>query len=284
MPNNTIKVRRSALYMPCSNQRALEKASTLEADVLLFDLEDAVAPNNKQQARQMIVSALDTLDYGPREKVVRVNGLNSQWGMDDIKALQNSRFDALLIPKAETVEQINQVIAVFDKPIAIWLMIETPEGVLNVEKLAQHPHVHALVMGTNDLAKELRVQQSAQRAEFNYAFGRCLLAARAYGCDILDGVYNQLDDLKGLEAECEQGKMLGFDGKTLIHPKQLPVANTVFMPNEQQILQAKNIVAAWQEAKDKGVIVVDGKLVEELHVHQAQRQLAIVERVANCAW
>lgn|SRR5690554_384130 len=280
MPSNTIKVRRSALYMPCSNQRALEKATTLEADVLLFDLEDAVAPANKPQAREMIVAALANLDYQHREKVVRVNGLDNLWGMDDLKALKDSQFDALLIPKAESIEQVNQVIAVFDRPIAIWLMIETPKGVLNVEKLAQHPQVHALVMGTNDLAKELRVQQSAERAEFSYAFGRCLLAARAYNCDILDGVYNQLDDLKGLEAECSQGKMLGFDGKTLIHPKQLAIANSVFMPSEQEILQAKNIIAAWQEADDKGVIVVDGKLVEELHVEQAKRQLAMAESVS----
>lgn len=281
--NTETKVRRSALYMPCSNQRALEKAATLAADVLLFDLEDAVSPDNKAQARSNIVAALQQLDYGCREKVVRINTLDSEWGMDDLKALQHSDFDALLLPKAESPEQVNQALAVLDKKMPVWLMIETAKGVLNAEKLAQHPQVEVLVMGTNDLAKELRVQQSGQRSEFLYAFGRCVMAARAFNCDILDGVYNRLDDESGLEQVCEQGKMLGFDGKTVIHPKQLAISNRVFMPSATELEQASRIIEAWHAAADQGVIVVDGKLVEALHVQQAQRLVAIAAAVAQQA-
>lgn len=275
MPNNPIKVRRSALYMPCSNQRALDKATGLDTDIILFDLEDAVSPSEKLLAREYIVAALASKDYGRREKIVRINGLDSAWGQDDIKALVDSDIDGLLIPKAESLEQINQVLALLGRIVPIWLMIETPKGVLQVEQLAQHEHVAVLVMGTNDLAKELRVEQSESREEFSYAFGRCVMAARAYQCDILDGVYNQLDDLAGLEQVCQQGKCLGFDGKTLIHPKQLAVTNNTFMPSAQQIQQAQQIVDAWQGNQDKGVIVVNGKLVEGLHVEQAQRLLQI---------
>lgn len=281
MPNVDIQVRRSALYMPCSNQRALEKAATLPADVLLFDLEDAVAPDNKAQARRNIVQALATQDYGYREKIVRVNALDGEWGIDDLKALQTSVFDGLLLPKAESAEQVNQALAVLDRQVPVWVMIETAKGVLNVENIARHPQVQVLVMGTNDLAKELRVQQSVQRAEFSYAFGQCVLAARAYGCDILDGVYNLLDDEAGLQVVCEQGKMLGFDGKTVIHPKQLAISNQVFMPSVQETDAAQQIIDAWQAAHNTGVIVVNGKLVEALHVQQAQRVLTIAKAVAE---
>jgi citrate lyase subunit beta / citryl-CoA lyase len=281
VPNNSIKVRRSALYMPCSNQRALDKATGLETDVILFDLEDAVSPSEKLLAREYIVAALASKDYGRREKIVRINGLDSAWGQDDIKALVDSDIDGLLIPKAESLEQINQVLALLGRIVPIWLMIETPKGVLQVEQLAQHEHVTVLVMGTNDLAKELRVEQSESREEFSYAFGRCVVAARAYQCDILDGVYNQLDDLTGLEQVCQQGKRIGFDGKTLIHPKQLAITNDVFMPSAQQIQQAQQIVDAWQGNQDKGVIVVNGKLVEGLHVEQAQRLLQIYAAISE---
>lgn len=275
MTENKIIKRRSALYMPCSNTRALEKAVMLDADVLLFDLEDAVSPDNKQLARENIVQALSQQNFQHRERIVRINGLDSAWGAADCKALKNSEFDGLLLPKAETVEQINEALALIDKVIPIWLMIETPKGVLNSEALARHPAVQVLVMGTNDLAKELRVQQSESREEFLYSFSHCILAARAHGCDIIDGVFNNLEDADGLRSVCEQGKRLGFDGKSLIHPKQLETTNRVFSPSEEEIAHAKAVVAAWQQAEDKGVILVNGKLVEALHVEQAQRILML---------
>lgn len=276
MIENKIIKRRSALYMPCSNTRALEKAATLDADVLLFDLEDAVSPDNKQQARENIIQALQEHDYQRRERIIRINGLDSAWGIADCKALKNSEFEGLLIPKAETIEQINEALALLDKTLPIWLMIETPTGVLNSEVLAEHPAVQVLVMGTNDLAKELRVQQSAGREEFLYSFSRCILAARANGCDILDGVFNHLEDASALQTLCLQGKQLGFDGKTLIHPKQIEICNRAFSPSQSEIAHAQAIIAAWQQAEDKGVIVVDGKLVEALHVEQAQRVLQLI--------
>lgn len=277
MNDKPIRVRRSALYMPCSNQRALQKAMSLDADVLLFDLEDAVAPDSKDQARANIIQALADNDYGYREKIVRVNPVDGPWGYDDLKALAQSPLDGILLPKVETAEQVNQALAVLGRDLPVWAMVETPAGVLQVETIAGHTRVAALVMGTNDLAKELRVEQSAGREEFSYAFGRCVMAARAFGCDILDGVYNQLDDESGLEAVCRQGRSLGFDGKTLIHPKQLAAANASFMPDQQQVEQARQIIDAWQQSQDKGVIVVNGKLVESLHVDEARRCLETVQ-------
>lgn len=275
MTKNNQALRRSALYMPCSNTRALEKAASLPADVLLFDLEDAVSPDNKAVARENIAKALQQHDYQHREKIIRINGLDTEWAKQDCEQLKSCEFDGLLLPKAETVEQINQVLALFGKNIPIWLMIETPKGVLNVESLAAHPAVAVLVMGTNDLAKELCVQQSAERQEFLYSFSRCIMAARAFACDIIDGVYNELDNSDGLAAVCLQGKGLGFDGKSLIHPKQLEICNQLFSPSQEEIEQAQAIVQAWQQADDKGVIVVNGKLVEALHVEEAQRILQL---------
>lgn len=275
MTKNKQALRRSALYMPCSNTRALEKAASLPADVLLFDLEDAVSPDNKAVARENIAKALQQHDYQHREKVIRINGLDTEWAKQDCEQLKSCEFDGLLLPKAETIEQINQVLALFGKDIPIWLMIETPKGVLNVESLAAHPAVAVLVMGTNDLAKELRVQQSADRQEFLYSFSRCIMAARAFACDIIDGVYNELGNSDGLTAVCHQGKSLGFDGKSLIHPKQLEVCNQSFSPSQEEIEQAEAIVQAWQQADDKGVIVVNGRLIEALHVEEAQRILQL---------
>lgn len=278
---DNLRPRRSALYMPCSNVRALEKATGLSADALIFDLEDAVAPDDKLKARNNIVAALLERDYGYREKVVRVNHVDSEWGYDDLKALANSELDAILLPKVESSEQINQALAVLDRDIAVWVMIETPLGVLNVETIAAHQNVNVLVLGTNDLAKELRVNQSEQREEFLYAFGRCVMAARAYGCDILDGVYNQLDNEQGFEAVCQQGRLLGFDGKTLIHPKQLEAANSCFMPSQKDIADAREIIKAWNASDSRGVLVVNGRLVEELHVVAAQRLVAMMDTIAR---
>ncbi|CAA0115098.1 (3S)-malyl-CoA thioesterase [BD1-7 clade bacterium] len=281
MNDITIKPRRSALYMPCSNQRALEKAQGLAADVLLFDLEDAVAPDAKDEARVNIVKALAERDYGFREKIVRVNSVDTDWGFDDLKALAESTFDGVCLPKVESEEQINQALAVLGRDVPIWTMIETPKGVINVEAIAAHPQVAALVMGTNDLAKELRVTQSESRAEFTYALGKCVMAARAFTVDILDGVYNQLDNADGYADVCLHGKSLGFDGKTVIHPKQLDVANSTFMPDKTELASARNIIEVWNAAtsggQEPGVLVVDGKLVEALHVESAKRVVAIVD-------
>lgn len=272
---NLPRLRRSALYMPCSNTRALEKAQTLDADVLLFDLEDAVALDAKETARSNIADALDNKDYGFRERVVRVNHIDTHWGYDDLKALQNKPLDGLCLPKVESPEQVNQALAVLGHEVPVWAMIETPLGIVNVEAIAAHPQVAVLIMGTNDLAKELRVEQSSTRSEFFYAFGKAVMAARAFNCEVLDGVYNQLDNAEELLVLCKQGKALGFDGKTLIHPKQLAASNEVFSPGKDEVEAAQEIIAAWDATADKGVIVVNGRIVEGLHVESAQRTLAL---------
>ena len=276
-----VRLRRSALYMPCSNSRALEKAAALPADVLLFDLEDAVAPDAKSQARAAIVAALKQKDYGRREKVVRINAVDSDWGYQDLKALADTPLDGLLLPKVESAEQINQALAVLGRDVPVWVMAETPRGVLNIEAIAAHPQTAVIVMGTNDLAREMRVLQSAGREEFAWAFGRCVMAARACGCDILDGVYNRLQDDEGLQRLCDQARALGFDGKTLIHPAQLAICNKAFLPGDNEVAEARAIVEAWQQAPDQGVLVVNGRLVEALHVDEAQRCLAMVQMAQN---
>ncbi|HEY9033794.1 MAG TPA: CoA ester lyase [Pseudomonadales bacterium] len=276
-----VRLRRSALYMPCSNSRALEKAAALPADVLLFDLEDAVAPDAKSQARAAIVAALKQKDYGRREKVVRINAVDSDWGYQDLKALADTPLDGLLLPKVESAEQINQALAVLGRDVPVWVMAETPRGVLNIETIAAHPQTAVIVMGTNDLAREMRVLQSAGREEFAWAFGRCVMAARACGCDILDGVYNRLQDDEGLQRLCDQARALGFDGKTLIHPAQLAICNKAFLPADNEVAEARAIVEAWQQAPDQGVLVVNGRLVEALHVDEAHRCLAMVQMAQN---
>ena len=276
-----IHPRRSALYIPSANQRALEKAQNLDCDVIVFDLEDAVAPEKKRFARENILAALSDKDYGYREKVVRINAISSPWGMDDVKSLQQSQLDGLLIPKVETTEQINEVIALYDKSISIWVMIETPRGILNVEAIAAHPSVKVLVMGTNDLAKDMCVMQSANRDEFGYAFGRCIMAAKVFHCDILDGVFNHLDKEDGLQYVCLQGRSLGFDGKTLIHPKQLAMANKAFAPNDDEVAEAQALIDAWQQTDAQGVMVVNGRLVEGLHIEQAQRVLNLHDVISR---
>ena len=288
--NNCVRPRRSALYMPCSNLRALVKAQTLAADVLLFDLEDAVALEAKSQARTNIVQALQEHDYGYREKIVRINAVDTELGYADLKALsslleQGVVLEGVCLPKVESAEQINKALAVLGHRVPIWVMIETPLGVLNVAAIAAHEQVKVLVLGTNDLAKELRVQQSAERTEFSYAFGHCIMAARAYGCDVLDGVYNQFDNEAGLQQVCIQGKGWGFDGKTLIHPSQLMMANQIFMPSQHEIAEAQAIMSAWEaakvgvEASGTAVVVLNGRIVEELHVQAAQRLMLLVDAI-----
>lgn len=284
-----LRPRRSVLYMPGSNQRALEKAPTLPADVLVLDLEDSVGPEKKEQARRQVITALHQDAFGTKEIVVRSNSLSSDWGSDDVKAIALSGANALCLPKVETVDEVQSAIALLNeagapKTMQLWAMIETPLGVININQLAAvDGRLTVLVMGTTDLAKELRVPHTPDRIGLQYALSQCVMAARANNKDILDGVYLDLQDQAGFANACEQGRELGFDGKTLIHPNQLAVANEVFGPAEVELQHAVKIIHAYEEAEaqGKGVVVVDGKLVEGMHVDEAKRQLAIAESIAE---
>ncbi len=279
--------RRSVLYMPGSNQRAMEKAKSLPADTLVMDLEDAVAIDQKDVAREQVVAAVNQGGYGYRELVIRVNGVDTPWFQDDVAAVARSQAKAICLPKIESAEQVVQVVAELDaggapSDMEIWAMIETPKGVQQVNAIAAaHPRLSLLMMGTSDLAKEMRIPHTADRLGFIACLSQCVLAARAEGLDILDGVHLALDDEAGLHALCEQGKQLGFDGKTLIHPKQIEVANQVFSPEPAEVDKAQRVIAAFEQAESegKGVVVVDGKLVENLHVEEAKRTLAIQEAI-----
>ncbi len=279
--------RRSMLYMPGSNARALEKARSLPADALILDLEDAVSPDAKVQARERIVATVSQGGYGYREVIVRVNGLNTPWGRDDVAAIATCGADAVLFPKVEAPEQVLEAVAALDAAgapaeLPVWIMAETPRCMLRIDAIcAASPRLAGIVMGTSDLAKELRARHTPGRLPFLTSLGLCVLAARAYGLDILDGVHLDLDDEAGLRAACEQGRDLGFDGKTLIHPKQIDPANEVFAPSQQEMETAEVLIAAWEEARvaGKGVVVVNGKLVENLHVEEAQRVLAVAEAI-----
>lgn len=285
----SLKPRRSVLYMPGSNARALEKAKTLDADTLVLDLEDAVAPDQKQAAREQVVAAVKEGGYGSREMVIRVNGLDTDWCEDDIRAVAGTGVSAICLPKIETSEQVLKVVELLDRAGAdsameIWAMIETPKGVVNVNRIAPaHPRLTLLMMGTSDLAKEMRVPHTPDRIGFISALSSCVIAARANGLDVLDGVHLDLNDEAGFVAVCQQGRNLGFDGKTLIHPKQLSAANEVFGPSEQDIDRAQRIIEAFQEAEaqGKGIVLVDGKLVENLHVDEARRTLEISAAISS---
>jgi citrate lyase subunit beta/citryl-CoA lyase len=295
MNEMTLAPRRSMLYMPGANPRALEKAKGLAADTLIFDLEDAVSPDAKENAREHISAALTSGSYGYREILVRINSLDSPWGEADLQCVASllaagCKLDGVLVPKVEQAEQVQAVCALLAEygavSVPVWAMIETPLGVLNSQAVAaSSDRLLGLVMGTNDLSKELRVAQKPGREGFLCSLSLCVLAARAYGKVIIDGVHIQLDDDEGLQAVCLQGKDLGFDGKTLIHPKQLAIANEVFSPSEQDVLHARDLVAAWQQAEQegKGVLVVNGRLVEELHVIEAKRLLAVEARIQSLA-
>ncbi len=283
----SISPRRSVLYMPGSNQRALEKARSLDADALLLDLEDSVGPALKVSAREQVVAAVVAGGYGRREIIVRANCLDSEWGEDDIRAIAQSGAQGVCLPKVESPAEVHRAIAILDAADApttmqVWVMIETPLGVLNIDEIAAaDPRMTVLVMGTTDLAKELRVPHTPNRIGLQYSLGRCVLAARANHKDILDGVYLDLQDEVGFASSCQQGVDLGFDGKTLIHPKQLVAANDVFSPSADDIERARKIIRTWQqaEAEGKGVVVVDGQLIEIMHVDEAKRCLAIAEAI-----
>ncbi|MCP1336671.1 HpcH/HpaI aldolase/citrate lyase family protein [Futiania mangrovi] len=283
-----IRPRRSVLYMPGSNPRALEKAKTLPADALILDLEDATAPEKKDEARDLVTAAVRKGGYGGREIAVRINGLDTPWGMADLKAAVKAAPDAILVPKVSApamvveVEKLMQDLRADDRT-RIWAMMETPRGMLHAEAIAaSSTRLDCFVMGTNDLAKDLRARFVPGRAPLLPSLGLCLLAARSYGLAIVDGVCNAIDDTEALEAECRQGLDMGFDGKTLIHPKQIEVTNRVFSPDPDALDLARRQIAAFEaaQAEGKAVAVVDGKIVENLHVAEARRLVALSDAIA----
>jgi len=270
---------RSLLYIPGSKERALDKARSLPCDGIIFDLEDAVAPNEKPKARLELAAAL-TRDYGGRLRIVRLNGLDTAWGEADLSVFATHRgVDALLLPKVNRASDLNA--AMGEKPL--WAMMETPMGMLNAGQIAAHPALQGMVMGTNDLAKDLGARVRPDRMALQSGLGLCLLAARAHGRVIVDGAYNAFQDDAGLRAECEQGRDMGFDGKTLIHPAQLGVANAVFAPSAAEIDTAHRQIAAFDaaQAAGQGVAVVDGKIVENLHIVTAAQILARARAIAE---
>jgi len=283
----TARPRRSILYMPGSNARALEKAKTLAADGLILDLEDAVAPDAKETARQQVCDAVQAGGYGMRELVIRVNGLSTPWGYDDIAAASKTNADAILLPKVESADAIRHMESIMlasgaPAEMKIWAMMETPRSVLEAEGIAEASHrMECLVMGTSDLAKELDCSHTRERLPMITSLGLCMLAARAAGLDIVDGVYLDLSDDEGFEFACRQGAELGFDGKTLIHPKTIAVCNQVFTPAPEDVEWSRKIIDAHAAAaaEGKGVVVVNGRLIENLHVESAKRLVAMAEAI-----
>jgi len=273
---------RSVLYIPGSKERALEKAKTLPVDAIIFDLEDAVAVDEKPAARALLAETLKAGGYGPRFKIVRVNGFDTDWGRDDVAAIRDAGADAVLLPKVETTAQLDELAAEIPG-VPLWAMMETPRGILNAAALAAHPRLEGFVMGTNDLAKELGCRFRPDRLALMTSLTHCLLAARAEGIVAVDGVYNAFKDEAGLEAECEQGRYLGFDGKTLIHPAQVAIANAAFAPTEDEVDLARRQIAAFEEAEKQGqgVAVVDGRIVENLHIVTARETLAKAAAIAD---
>jgi len=269
---------RSALYIPGSRPRALDKARGLAVDVILFDLEDAVTPDEKGTARATLADELGKGGYGNRLRVVRINDLGTQWGERDAKADDATNCDAVLLPKVNGAADVDALAALTDKPI--WAMMETPLGILNALEIAAHPKIEGFVMGTNDLAKDLN---SRTRDAMMVSLQMCLLAARAHGVVAIDGVYNAFKDEDGLKVECEQGRDLGFDGKTLIHPAQIATANAAFAPTTAEIDLAKRQITAFDDAHaaGQGVAVVDGKIVENLHIVTARATLAKADAIAE---
>jgi len=274
---------RSVLYIPGSKERALEKARTLPVDAIIFDLEDAVAVDEKVNARTTLKAALDEDGYGSRVKIVRINGLDTEWGADDARAVAEMNADAILLPKVGSPADVDALAALIPDDLPIWAMMETPRGMLNAAAIAAHPRMTGFVMGTNDLAKELQTRFRADRLPMISSLSICLLAARAEGLVIVDGVYNAFKDDEGLKVECDQGRDMGFDGKTLIHPAQVAVCNEAFAPSAAEIDLAKRQIAEFEEveAAGGGVAVVDGKIVENLHVATARQILAKSEAIAN---
>ncbi len=272
---------RSVLYIPGSKERALEKAKTLPVDAIIFDLEDAVSVDEKENARETLKAALAAGGYGDRIKIVRINGFDTPWGKDDAAAVCDMDADVVLLPKVGSTDDLDALAAITGD-LPIWAMMETPRGMLNAPSIAAHPLMAGFVMGTNDLAKELQTRFRADRLPLQTSLGFCLLAAKAEGLIIVDGVYNAFKDDEGLRAECEQGRDMGFDGKTLIHPAQVAVTNDAFAPSDAEIDLARRQIVAFEEteAAGQGVAVVDGKIVENLHVATAREILAKAEAIS----
>lgn len=272
---------RSVLYIPGSNARALDKARGLAADAIIFDLEDAVAATEKEAARATLAEELAKGGYGARAKIVRINGFDTDWGRADAAAFADGPADAILIPKVSSAALLDEV-AALTGPKPLWAMMETALGMLNAAEIAAHPRLEGMVMGTNDLAKELNCRMTPGRLGVLPGIGRALLAARAYGLVAVDGVYNAFKDEEGLADECRQGRDIGFDGKTLIHPAQLAIANAAFAPSEAEVDLARRQIAAFDaaQAEGQGVAVVDGKIVENLHIVTARRILDQVAAIA----
>jgi len=289
----TIRPRRSMLYMPGSNARALEKAKTLAADGVIIDLEDSVAPDAKEAARAQVAAAVKAGGFGTREVVIRVNGVDTPWHAEDLAAAAHAAPDAILVPKVQdpdTLELIGRRLLDMgtDHKTRVWAMIETPLAIFNILAIAaeardSESRLAVLVMGTNDLAKDTRARLVPGRVPMLAWLSTCVAAARIHGVDILDGVYNDLGNSDGFAMECAQGVELGFDGKTLIHPNQIAPCNTAFSPSEAEVEQARKMIAAFElpENKGKGVVSIDGRMVERLHAEMARRTVAIAEAIAH---
>ena len=287
----TIRPRRSVLYMPGSNARAIEKAKTLPCDGVILDLEDSVAPDAKESARAQIVAAVKAGGFGKREVFVRVNGVDTTWHADDLSAAAHAVPDAILVPKissAETLELIGRRLLDMGTPhkTRVWAMIETPLAIFNILSIAaeardSEARLSGFVLGTNDLAKETRARLVPGRAPMLPWLSQCVLAARHYGIDVLDGVYNDIGNADGFVAECRQGVEFGFDGKTLIHPNQIEPCNAAFSPSAEEVAQARKMIAVFElpENKGKGVVSIDGRMVERLHAEMARRTVAIAEAI-----
>ncbi len=287
-----IRPRRSVLYMPGSNERALEKARTLPADGVILDLEDSVAPDGKVEARTRVVEAVKAGGFGQREVIIRINGLETPWGMEDLDAAASAKPDAILVPKVQSVEQLETVGRRLEElgtgpDTRVWAMIETPLAILDIRAIAaasQNPRTRlsVFVLGTNDLAKDTRAALVPGRAPMLGWLSLCVAAARVYGIDVLDGVWNQFKDLDGFKAECAQGVAFGMDGKTLIHPSQIEPSNEAFSPPPEDVERARQIISAFElpENAGKGVITIDGRMVELLHAEMAKRTVALADAIA----
>jgi citrate lyase subunit beta/citryl-CoA lyase len=289
--NMNIRPRRSVLYMPGSNARAIEKARTLPADAVILDLEDSVAPDAKAAARQQVMDAVTAGSLGAREVIVRINGLDTQWWLDDLNAVAKAKPDAVLVPKVSSPDHLEDVAERLvdisaDQKIRVWAMMETPLAMLNARDIAAaardvETRLTAFVMGTNDLAKETRAKITPGRTAMLPWLMNCVAAARAFGLDIIDGVYNELADADGFARECSEAREMGFDGKTLIHPNQIAACNAAFSPSAEEVAQAQKIIAAFDlpENRDKGVVQLEGRMVERLHAEMARRTVAIAQAI-----
>ena len=288
----TFRPRRSVLYMPGANARALEKAKTLPCDAVILDLEDAVAPEAKAAARQQVMAAVTARGFGSREVIVRINGLDTGWWLDDLNAAAKARPDGILVPKVskpgnllDIAERLVDISA--DHDIRLWAMIETPLAIINAAEIAatakdSETRLAGFVIGTNDLARESRAKLLPGRAAMTSWLAAAVLAAHAFGIDILDGVYNDIADAEGFRRECGQGRDMGFDGKTVVHPDQIAPCNAAFSPSEAEVAQARKIIAAFElpENHAKGVVQIDGRMVERMHADMARRTVAIADAIA----